>query len=627
MHLEYIDLPEIQAIRKSDAPPAVKLPLLAQVFRINTLYMVTRAGSGHIGTSFSCLDILTYLWLQRLENPNDLKAERSDLFFSSKGHDVPGYYSLLLGLEYLDFHLIHKLRRLDGLPGHPDVSIPYMLTNTGSLGMGVSKAKGFALARRLAKKGGRIYVLTGDGELQEGQIWESLQPVANRGLGEITLIVDHNKIQSDTYVSEVSDLGDLQRKFAAFGWNTARCDGHDFESIAGAIDAVQRNPEQPGVVIADTVKGKGVPFMQEMAVTEDGVYYKFHSGAPGNDQYSEALAELRRGLTNLIRPNTQQITFTAVNLPDRTPPPPEAEKLVAEYGDELVRIAAERDEIVVLDADLVLDCGLIPFKNQFPDRFLECGIAEQDMCSAAGAIALAGKLPIVHSFACFLTPRANEQIYNNASERTKIIYTGSLAGLVPGGPGHSHQSIRDIALMACIPGMTVVEPSCARETRALLRWAIEENVNSTYIRLISIPVAPAFQRSAESPVRLGVGYSIREGTSDYSLITYGAVMLNEAMGAAAILAEEGTSLTVINMPWLNVIDPAWAEDLRRRFQRISVLDNHYRIGGLGSMLAGIHPNVIVYAVDSVPICGQNPEVLARHGLDAASLAERLRNQR
>ena len=118
-----------------------------------------------------------------------------------------------------------------------------------------------------------------------------------------------------------------------------------------------------------------------------------------------------------------------------------------------------------LDADLRLDCGLVAFRERFPDRFFECGIAEQDMVSQAGAMALAGLLPVVHSFACFLSTRPNEQIYNNATEGTKVIYAGSLAGLVPGGPGHSHQSVRDISALGAVPGMSLIEPFTEAEVR------------------------------------------------------------------------------------------------------------------------------------------------------------------
>jgi transketolase len=157
-----------------------------------------------------------------------------------------------------------ELRRLGGLPGHPDVvTHPVVQTSTGSLGMGVSKAKGFVTADRLAGRSGRVYVLTGDGELQEGQFWESLASAANRRMGEITAIVDHNKLQSDTWVDQVSDLGDLQAKAAAWGWAVGRCDGHDLRALDAGLARLDREaPDTPRLLVADTVKGAGVSFME-----------------------------------------------------------------------------------------------------------------------------------------------------------------------------------------------------------------------------------------------------------------------------------------------------------------------------------------------------------------------------
>ncbi|HYP91084.1 MAG TPA: 1-deoxy-D-xylulose-5-phosphate synthase N-terminal domain-containing protein, partial [Polyangiaceae bacterium] len=205
--LYWVGLEELRRLRELRAPAPERAALVADACRLNALYMIARAGSGHIGSSFSSLDIVTWLYLEQL------RRREGDLYFSSKGHDAPGLYALLLALEELPFDAIHRLRQLDGLPGHPDVGTPGIVTNTGSLGMGISKAKGMALANRLAKKPARIYVMTGDGELQEGQIWESLISAANLGLHEVCAIVDHNKLQSDTFVEKTSSLGDLEAKF------------------------------------------------------------------------------------------------------------------------------------------------------------------------------------------------------------------------------------------------------------------------------------------------------------------------------------------------------------------------------------------------------------------------------
>src|ERR1700734_597012 len=230
-----------------------RLQAFATLSRINALYMISRAGSGHLGSSFSAADLVSWLMLEELRQDTD-----SGVYFSSKGHDVPGLYAALIGLGRLEEDLLHRLRRLDGLPGHPDVRTPGMPFNTGSLGMGISKAKGLILADRQGGRPRRVYVLTGDGELQEGQNWEALAGAVRYGMSELTVIVDHNKIQSDTWVRDVHDLGDLAAKFTAAGWGTVRCDGHRFDDIAAAFTSRwQRFPAGPAVIIADTVKGGG----------------------------------------------------------------------------------------------------------------------------------------------------------------------------------------------------------------------------------------------------------------------------------------------------------------------------------------------------------------------------------
>src|SRR6187200_679755 len=225
--LSFVSRDVFRAVRNGVGDPIARAELVADLCRINTLFMIMQAGSGHIGSSFSSTDIITWLWTEELRDTNSNRPG-SDVYFSSKGHDAPALYSLLIALEKLDSRLVHQLRRLDGLPGHPDVETPFIAANTGSLGMGISKAYGMARAHRFRGAGGQIVVLTGDGELQEGQIWESLQPVANERLANITVIVDHNKFQSDAAVSTVSDLGDIEEKFRIFGWEVRRGDGHDF---------------------------------------------------------------------------------------------------------------------------------------------------------------------------------------------------------------------------------------------------------------------------------------------------------------------------------------------------------------------------------------------------------------
>ena len=626
--LYYVPLKEFDRVRGISFSAVQKAKLFAALCRINTLYMIARAGSGHIGSSFSSLDIMSWLQLNELQNSQqDKPDEPRNIFFSSKGHDAPALYNTLIGLGKLDFDLLHTLRRKDGLPGHPDVGTPNIVTNTGSLGMGVSKAKGMVFANRLQRRHGYVYVLTGDGELQEGQFWESLISAANHKLHELVVIIDHNKLQSDTLVAKVSDLGNLEAKLAAFGWHVSRCDGNDMAAFADTLAKAKSIPDLPKVIIADTVKGKGVSFMEHTSIDSDVEFYKFHSGAPSEEAYVRAAQELidsaNAGMKALgfVPLDLESVTRPAVVLPDNP------QRLVAAYSRALIEQASRNPRIVALDADLILDTGLIPFQKEFPERFVECGIAEQDMVSQAGGMALQGLLPIVHSFACFLSARPNEQIYNNATELTKIIYVGSLAGLIPGGPGHSHQAVRDISALGGMPGLTLIEPGCEKEVVMALDYAVNKNVNSTYIRLVSVPVEANYTLPENYELNEGRGVSLTDG-NDAVMFAYGPVILQEAIKAANILKSEyDFGLRVINMPWLNKVDKEWLMSEIDKVGIVFTIDNHLLKGGQGEMIGNFLAEQGVsgckrfkrLGVGGIPVCGTYGEVLMCHCIDSCGI--------
>ncbi len=623
----YVPLDEIRrGLSAARDDRHVRAGLLATLCRINALYMIARAGSGHLGTTFSSIDIVSWLYLHELRAGDDSTGPL-DVYFSSKGHDVPAFYAVMIALERLPFELIHRLRALGGLPGHPDVATSTVSMNTGSLGMGISKAKGIALANRRLGVDGRVYVLTGDGELQEGQIWESLQQAANLGLHEVTAIVDHNKIQSDTWVRAVSDLGDLEAKFEAFGWHVHRCDGHDGRQIDAALAAARAARARPSVIIADTVKGKGVSFMEGQSMPADDQMYHFHSGAPNAEQYSRAQDELLADANRQLE--ALGVASLRLETVARPPSRPRSgnQRFIPVYAKALVAAAERRSDLHVLDADLVLDCGLIAFRDKFPERFLECGIAEQDMVSIASGMAARGLLPFAHSFSCFLSARPNEQIYNNATERRKVVYVGSLAGLLPGGPGHSHQCVRDISSLGAVPNLVMVEPSCEDEVALAVDYCLDGTTESCYLRLVSILVQVPYALPTGYTMVEGRGAVLRDGP-DAVVFGYGPIMLAQAMKAAAQLERDhGIGLKVVNLPWLNRVDRDWLRETIRGCRAVFTLDNHYVGGGQGQMLLAtlaeldVSPAVRArrFGVARIPESGGNVEVLQAHGLDAASL--------
>jgi transketolase len=292
--LRLIPKSEFDRVRAARAEPDSTLALLADMCRLNALVAVKRAGSGHLGSSFSALDVVVHLLFDELDVAElGFDDPRRDVFFSSKGHDVPGVYAALLALGVIPQERFLRLRRLGGLDGHPDVGVPGIEANSGSLGMGISKGRGIAWAKRRLGLAGRVVVMTGDGELQEGQNWEGLQAAAQARLGHLWIVIDRNVVQSDKPTDEIVALGELATKLRAFGWEVRTCDGHDHRALRDAFAALREGGDSPKALVAETIKGKGVSFMEHpFALAEGGGTYRWHAGAPGDADFVLALGEL-----------------------------------------------------------------------------------------------------------------------------------------------------------------------------------------------------------------------------------------------------------------------------------------------------------------------------------------------
>ena len=634
--LSVVPKAELDRIRDARLSADAQLALLADACRLNALVAVKRAGSGHLGSTFSAMDVVAFLLFEELNTATvGWDSPDRDVYFSSKGHDVPGLYAALYALGVLPQERLARLRRLGGLDGHPDVGVPGIEANAGSLGMGVSKGRGIAWAKRHLGRGGRVVVMLGDGELQEGQNYEGLQAAAHEALSGLTVVVDRNELQSDKPTDEIVSVGELQERFRAFGWHAATCDGHSFADLRATFAGFRDIDDRPQALVAHTIKGKGVSFMEHPeALRAGGGTYRWHAGAPDDEAFARAFAEIAGRLEEELgtlglgplrleplaaesEPRTQSLEGEPESGAGTRRPRVTDEYVVDAYGEELVRLGAEREDLVVLDADLASDCRVRAFELEYPERFVECGIAEQDMVSTAAGLARHGLLPVANSFASFLASRANEQIYNQASERTKVIYALHYAGLVPAGPGKSHQSVRDISLLAALPELTIVQPGSPEETRDLLRWAVaaEESV------AIRLAIGPSPRRiELEGPLAIGSGRTLRRG-ANVVLLAYGPVMLHEALLAAELLGKRGVELEVVNMPWLNRFDAGWLDALQ---ERVLVLEDHSPVGGLGDALRrALGRDVTVFGVEGWPACGTPAEALRAHALDGDSLASRI----
>ncbi len=644
IELALIPRSEFERVRIADVSRDDRLSLLGDMARANALTAVKRAGSGHLGSSFSAMDIVVHLFEEELTTVQvGFDHPDRDIYFSSKGHDVPGLYAVLHSLGVIPTDRLLRLRRLGGLDGHPDVGVPGIEANSGSLGMGISKGRGMAWAKRFLGRGGRVVVMVGDGELQEGQNWEALQAGAHEAMGNLIVIVDRNELQSDRRTEEILALGDLEEKVRRFGWYVDVCDGHDHVRLREAFEDFHSDVDHPKLLLAHTIKGKGVSFMEHpRALEEGGGTYRWHAGAPDDETFGRAFAELTGrigerfdalGLGELaleaVPPLDDEPASSLEGEPvsgagTREPKLKEAAEYVAEaYGEAVLELAGRHPELVVLDADLASDCRVRGVELGHPEQFVEVGIAEQDMVSMAAGLARQGLLPVVNSFASFLASRANEQIYNAASEGARIVYALHYAGLIPAGPGKSHQSLRDVSLLAALPGVTIVQPGNAAETRAVVEWAVGDAADSVAIRLAIGPSPRRIELPKGYELVVGRGTVLAPGT-DAVVLAYGPVMLHEALTAAEILGAREVSLAVVDMPWLNRFDGTWLEETVAPFEHLFVVEDHAPVGALGDALRReLERPVAVFGVEGWPACGTPAEALRFHGLDGVSLADRI----
>jgi transketolase len=583
--------------------------------RLNAISAIQVAGSGHIGTSLSSLDIMVAV-RRFLGGKTFLSSSTDRIFFSSKGHDAPAFYAVMHACGQLEDSDLFTLRRLGGLPGHPETITPGVATNTGSLGMGISKAKGFVKAQRLAQQDSRlpVVVMLGDGELNEGQIWESLPGAARDGFSELVAIVDANAIQSDTWTGSTLPMGDVRKRVEGSGWRFLECQGNDPDEVLRVLEESVTST-LPTFVWAHTVKGSGISWMERFP--ENGEYYKFHSGAMDPELYAEASSILigsvaggREGRAESALPRNRP-EFDALT------PRARGESMLTLWEKMLCDVMADNERVVALDGDLSFDTGTHLARHLFPERYIQSGIAEQDMVSMAGTLALSGHIPIVHSFSTFLTMRATEQIFNNATEYSQIIYMGFLSGLVPSAPGFSHQAVTDVGIMSSIPGMRVFEPACETE----LRWVVDQALSyqgPSFIRMGGLaPLSPA-----ESE-----GFWVeRFAGSEVALVSSGPLLAREAMEARDVLHDEhGVRAALFTVA---EITGDSLENLAKELEGYStvvVLENHNPALAKYEILEnwlGSKPAVRVsrLGLHGVPANGQPQEVLRYHGFDAVSIA-------
>ena len=600
--------------------PTERRSALAQQFRVDSVRMSAAARSGHPTSAMSAADLLAVLVDGYLRfDFDDPKSAANDRLVFSKGHASTLLYAIYRAAGVVSDEEILSYRKLDSmLEGHPTPLIPWVDVATGSLGQGLPIGVGMALAgKHLEGLPTRVWVLCGDSEMAEGSMWEAFEHASHFGLDNLTAIIDVNRLGQRGETMVGWDLDTYAARAEAFGWNAIEIDGHDLDAIDQAYAQAIATTEKPTVVVARTLKGKGVAAVENL----NGFHGKVL------DDPDAAIAELG-GLSDvrveIAKPETAAPSRPAAATLDL--PRYELGSEVATrkaYGDALAALGAARPDVVVVDGEVSNSTFAETFAKAHPDRYFEMYIAEQQMVAAAVGLQAVGWRPFASTFAAFLS-RAYDFVRMAAVSRATLALCGSHAGVSIGEDGPSQMGLEDIASFRAIHGSTVLHPCDANQTAQLVA-AMADTPGISYLRTLR-PATPVLYAPDEA-FEIGGSRVLRSSDADEVTLIGAGITVHEALNAAEALAEEGIAARVIDLYSIKPLDVdtlrAAAEDTGGR---LVTIEDHWAEGGLGDAvldaLAGSDtpPRVVKLAVRSMPHSGTPAECLAAAGIDAEHIA-------
>ena len=596
----------------------------ANLIRKWSLISTTEAESGHPTSCLSAADITAVLFdkyfTYDLTNPLNLYNDR---FVLSKGHASPLLYTLFGMAGAYPLEELKTLRKFGSrFEGHPVPSFLFAEAATGSLGQGLSVGAGLAL---LAKREGlsyKTYVLTGDGELAEGQIWEAANFASYHNLDNLIAILDINRLAQSQETMFGHHIEKYTSRFQAFGFEVMAINGHDLDEIQKAFDAAtENNTGKPYAIIAKTFKGKGISFLEN----KDG----WHGKALKKDELQKALAELGNADDNL-RFNLKKPGQT--KLPENTHAESSAEMSFEKnkeyatrevFGQVLVKLGEKNKDIYVLDGDVKNSTFTEEFQKKFADRFVECYIAEQNMITVAAGLSRLGKIPFAATFAAFLT-RAADQIRMARVSETNIKFIGSHVGVSIGEDGPSQMGLEDIALFGSIPGTIILQPADAVSTAKLIPQMISHK-GFAYMRTLRPKTALLYENTEEFPI--GGSKILRQSKDDQLTIAATGITVFEAIKAADELKKEGINARVVDCYSINPIDKgALKKCLEETKKKILItVEDHFEHGGMGDFAASAiqgKGQVEKIAVTKISQSGTKDQLLDDAGISAKHIIAR-----
>ena len=596
---------------------------LARQLRADSIRCSTAAGSGHPTSSLSAADLIAVLLVTHLRYDwSAPKAPANDHLIFSKGHASPLYYAMLRAAGAIDDAELMTFRKMGSrLEGHPTPILPWTDVATGSLGQGLPIAVGEALAaKRPLNAPFHVWTLTGDSELAEGSIWEGLDHAGHEGLSNFTAIFDINRLGQRGPTELEWDVDAYAARVTAFGCDPIVIDGHDLAAIDDALGRA-RQAERPTVIVAKTVKGKGVSFLEN----KEG----WHGKALDPEQAKQALAELGAVPSRTFATMKPDPWTPRLAPPAKTPALPTYTEPLATrkaYGEAVAALGAARADVVVLDAEVSNSTHAEDFKKTAPDRFFEMYIAEQQMIAAAVGMQVLGLVPFASTFAAFMT-RAFDFIRMAAISEANIRLCGSHAGVSIGEDGPSQMALEDLAMMRAVFGSTVLYPCDANQTARLVALMADLK-GISYLRTTR-EKTPILYTDRLDDFRIGGSRIVRGGGADDAVAVIAAgITVHEAVKAADQLKDQ-VKVRVIDAYSVKPIDAdALVDAVQTTGGLLVVVEDHWPEGGIGDAVlaalaeTGVSGELVGFvhlAPPKMPGSGKPAELLAAAGIDAAAI--------
>lgn len=590
------------------------LEAIAKRLRIHSIKMTTKAGSGHPTTCLSIADLTACLFFDEMKyNPRDSEDLANDELVLSKGHAAPILWAAYAEAGIIPEGNLMNLRKITStLEGHPTPRMKWVKAATGSLGQGLSVGVGMALAMKLAKSPGRVYVLMGDGECAEGSVWEAANMGSLLRLGNLCAIMDINRLGQSEATMHGHDVQAYKRKFQAFGWETIPINGHRIPEILKAFKKARQNVK-PTVILAKTIKGKGISFIED----KNG----WHGKPLKEEEMKRALEELgpipsidarkyvrkprkMKSLKPIKKYNFRKNIYNDKTATRRA------------YGNALLNLAKVNEAVVVLDGDVKNSTYAESFFEAFPKRAFQTYIAEQNMAGMGIGMSAKGFIPFIATFSAFL-PRAHDQIRMAAYSFSNIKFCGSHSGVSIGADGPSQMGLEDLGMFRSIPGCAVLYPCDAYSTEACVE-SLAKYRGLSYIRTTR-PATPLLY-SREDKFPIGGSKIIKRSKNDKATVIAAGITVHEALKAYEELRRENISIRIIDAYSVQPIDKDnITKEVAKTGRKAVVVEDHFQNGGLGDAVAQAlngKAEIVHLAINDMPRSGKPEELLDKYGIDA-----------